>query len=1300
MWVEYEWGIPVPQSLSSLSGCQPINRRTMDRAVGWTSPPSRNMESIRESDGDSLGEMESSTSDPDSEFEAQFESGRQRKRPVPVPVSVPKQPLKKLRRRASVTPISSTSPSQGTPEQASLPGPVRIWKKAPAIRAEDIYAAIRSRKSATVTIVDEWIDSYKQDREAGLLVFVNFITQCCGCKGVVTREMFDKMQHAEIINVLTKDFSEESVHYPLSSLGPQWKRFRTGLCELMQVLVFSCQNSLLYDDYLFSSLLDLLTGLSDSQVRAFRHTSTLLAMKMISAVVQVGVSVATQLQTAQRRYDAESSKSPQDQATQRLEELQAAIKELLEHREDVRSLINAAMRGVFVHRYRDCVPDIRAVCIQELGLWLRTDPESFLKDGYLKYLGWTLFDKQSVVRLQCVRALQALYQERDFLGRLEFFTNRFKERMLTMVFDKEPDVAAEAVNLLLLIQQFSEEGLQEEECAHVYTLVFAAHRGLAAAAGCFLYHKLKTLVVREEQAKAMSPREAFFNVLITFFLQSECHDHGAYLVDSLWTVAGLELRDWETMTSLLLQDCEHGQGLSNQEEGALLELLLCTVRRAAQAVPPVGRVQGKRMLSMKDKKIQIQDKRRLSSHFMPLMPQLLAKYSADVDHVSLLLQIPLYFDLETYSSAKKLEKYLDLLLIQLCSVVEKHTDSSVLEACACLASALCSDAYTFSARADRAFSQLLDLLAECFNSYFDEVLQGTADEEDVYSASMALKRIAAFSSARDLKSCELFEPCMQLLKSGVESPIFEKELMVPALKYVSFQLMWDKVRVLSSTPTEAEVLRLKQAVRSFCSVSQRCLSSGQAEIRDQAFDLLCDLLLVYSARSVRSQPALQALALPPAAPLRSEMAAYLIDFIFTDDPQDVPPDADEEQEKKMMAALQNKRNLLAGYCKLVIYGVLDLSAATDVFKNYFKFYRDFGDIIKETLRRSRQISTVQSAKTVCLCLQQLFSEVVSTGSSKEELGRIRDLAKKLSLSFGIDLLRIRKALVCLHTDGIRFALRGHEEVPGQPPNLNFLEVLSEFSFKLIHEDRTQLVAFLKAQCPRAAPCWPLVRMYQRSLEGRASARPREEEEESQVEGEVEGEELTAYRRDSLRSHSTSSVAKRRRTSQQGTRTHASTPPTLETHTLHPSLLDLLSSPQRGAGLDSSSIHSNLPTPPFSSTVVAGIEGTRPTSEEEEEEEEEGVRSTPLSEEEFSSRPWMRKVRSKVRRPSSFSHPSPGPRQSPPDLEAHLTLLSLIEEDQSEEEPQIEEFDSSDPDSSYTLPSNRQTSSNVLDDLFD
>ncbi|CAB1337490.1 unnamed protein product, partial [Coregonus sp. 'balchen'] len=92
-------------------------------------------------------------------------------------------------------------------------------------------------------VVDEWLDSYKQDREAGLLELINFV---------------------------------DSVNYPLCSPGPQWRKFRAGVCEFVQVLVRSCQNSLLYDEYLFSALLALLTGLSDSQVRAFRHTSTLI----------------------------------------------------------------------------------------------------------------------------------------------------------------------------------------------------------------------------------------------------------------------------------------------------------------------------------------------------------------------------------------------------------------------------------------------------------------------------------------------------------------------------------------------------------------------------------------------------------------------------------------------------------------------------------------------------------------------------------------------------------------------------------------------------------------------------------------------------------------------------------------------------------------------------------------------------------------------------------------------------------------------------------------------------------------
>lgn len=57
--------------------------------------------------------------------------------------------------------------------------------------------------------------------------------------------------------------------------GPQWKKFRISFCDFIAVLVRQCQYSIIYDEYMMDTVISLLTGLSDSQVRAFRHTSTL-----------------------------------------------------------------------------------------------------------------------------------------------------------------------------------------------------------------------------------------------------------------------------------------------------------------------------------------------------------------------------------------------------------------------------------------------------------------------------------------------------------------------------------------------------------------------------------------------------------------------------------------------------------------------------------------------------------------------------------------------------------------------------------------------------------------------------------------------------------------------------------------------------------------------------------------------------------------------------------------------------------------------------------------------------------------
>ena len=80
---------------------------------------------------------------------------------------------------------------------------------------------------------------------------------------------------------------QDSGDYPLTIAGPQWKKFKSSFCEFIGVLVRQCQYSIIYDEYMMDTVISLLTGLSDSQVRAFRHTSTLAGETTTSLCVCV-----------------------------------------------------------------------------------------------------------------------------------------------------------------------------------------------------------------------------------------------------------------------------------------------------------------------------------------------------------------------------------------------------------------------------------------------------------------------------------------------------------------------------------------------------------------------------------------------------------------------------------------------------------------------------------------------------------------------------------------------------------------------------------------------------------------------------------------------------------------------------------------------------------------------------------------------------------------------------------------------------------------------------------------------------
>ncbi|XP_056597588.1 cohesin subunit SA-1a [Triplophysa dalaica] len=941
-----------------------------------------------------------------------------------------------------------------------------------------LFEVVKQGKSAMQSVVDDWIESYKQDRDLALLDLINFFIQCSGCKGTVRIEMFRNMQNAEIIRKMTEEFDEDSGDYPLTISGPLWKKFRYNFCEFIGVLIRQCQYSIIYDEYMMDTVISLLTGLSDSQVRAFRHTSTLAAMKLMTALVNVALNLSIHQDNTQRQYEAERNKMSGKRATEKLELLLQKRKELQENQDEIENMMNSIFKGIFVHRYRDAIAEIRAICIEEIGVWMKMYSDAFLNDSYLKYVGWTLHDRQGEVRLKCLKALQNLYTNRELYPKLELFTNRFKDRIVSMTLDKEYDVAVEAIRLVTLILQGSEDALSNEDCENVYHLVYSAHRPVAVAAGEFLHRKLFSRhdpQAEEALAKRRgrsSPNGNLIRMLVLFFLESELHEHAAYLVDSLWESSQELLKDWECMTELLLEEPVQGEEvLSDRQENALIELTVCTIRQAAEAHPPVGRGTGKRVLTAKERKTQIDDKNKLTEHFIMALPMILSKYQTDAEKVANLLQIPTFFDLDVYS-AGRMEKHLDGLLKQIKIVVEKHIDTEVLEACSKTYSILCSEEYTIMNRVDIARSQLIDELVDRFNHSVEELLQAgeEADDDDIYNVLSTVKRLTAFHNAHDLTRWDLFGNCYRLLRTGIEQGSMPEQIAVQALQCSHYSILWQLVKITEGSPSKDDLLAQRRVVKSFLAVCQQCLSNVNTPVKEQAFMLLCDLLMIFSHQlTTGSREGLQPLVFNPDTTLQNELLNFVLDHVFIDqDEENQSIEGDEEDEANKIEALHKRRNLLASFSKLIIYDIVDMPAAADIFKHYMKYYNDYGDIIKETLSKTRQTDKILCAKTLILSLQQLFNELIqdqgpNLDRTSSHVSGIKELARRFALTFGLDQIKTREAVATLHKDGIEFAFKYQNpkgpEYP--PPNLAFLEVLCEFSSKLLRQDKKTVHSYLE-----------------------------------------------------------------------------------------------------------------------------------------------------------------------------------------------------------------------------------------------
>ncbi|NXM02767.1 STAG2 protein, partial [Tyrannus savana] len=973
------------------------------------------------------------------------------------------------------------------------------------VEAVTLFEVVSMGKQAMQSVVDDWVEAYKQDRNVALLDLINFFIQCSGCQGMVTAEMFQSLHKKDVMRKMTETFDKDNEDYPLIRTGPYWKKFKANFCEFIAVLVQQCQCSILYDSYLMDTVISLLTGLADSMVRAFRHTSTLAAMKLLTAVVSVHLNLDVNKHNAQRLYDVEKQRISGKRTSYRLDQLERKRKEYEHKLLEVQNMMNAIFKGTFLNRYRDVIPEIRATCIEEIGSWIKTYPDAFLNDSYLKYVGWMLYDKQAEVRLKCLLGLQGIYSRKELVSRMDLFTSRFKDRIVSMPLDKDHEVAVQAMKLLMLMSQNCEDVLSAEDCEMLYQFVYTTHRPLAVAAGEFLY---KRLLIREGDEEVQPKGGRKFGAstdqlkrLIHFFLESELHKHVAYLIDSLWDWAGKFLKDWECMTTLLLKNAEEdGEALSDAQESALIEIILATVREAAEGHPPVGRGAAKKILSVKEKKIQLEDCTKITEHFIMVLPQLLAKYSTDAQKVANLLQIPQYYDLDVYSTGHQ-EKHLDALLREVKDIVAKHSDMSVLEASSRTYYILCSEEIAIYSQVDCARTQLIDELTEQLSQLLDCFWRKEGgfcmDAGAISRMNSALRRVAAFHNAHDLTKWNLYDKTLRFLVFEMEHGSLPVLIILPALQCTYFSLLW-QLSALSENSTKETLFPLRRELRRFSQICTCFLQHKEKDVREKAFMILCDWLLILSHQdSNNNEEAIGLLGYLPNASLQEKLFLFIREHVFVDEEEE-RKDLTEEEEKKdescKLDDLHKKRSLLAAYCKLIVYNVVEMTAAAEIYKYYVKTYNDFGDIIKEMLSKMRHNNKMQSAKTLILCLQQLFqthaeSQDSSSGVdfSSASFANIKELARRFSLTFGWDQVKSRESIAMIHKEGIEFAFQGATGVDGKclPPNLGFLLIISEFSNKLLKPDKRLVYTYLQRYIAEPLPCrgeeWQPLVCYRNSL---------------------------------------------------------------------------------------------------------------------------------------------------------------------------------------------------------------------------
>ncbi|XP_076919511.1 sister-chromatid cohesion protein 3-like [Bidens hawaiensis] len=830
--------------------------------------------------------------------------------------------------------VRRRKPSKHRAAEAAAAAPV-------VIGFENLIEVVKSNGKHIPQVVKAWVEQYEKDPKPAMVELLAMLFEICGAKYRIQGEFLDETNVDDVVVALVNLAAQGNVEDHQSSKKKEFRSFKENLVSFWDNLVSECQNVPLFDQVLFDKCMDYVIALSCTPPRVFRQVASLVGLQLVTSFIGVAKILGAQRQTTQRQLTAEKKKNSEgphvDQLNKRLSETHEKITMIEE-------MMRKIFTGLFMHRYRDIDPDIRMSCIQSLGAWIVSYPSLFLQDLYLKYLGWTLNDKNAGVRKASVLALQNLYDVDDNVPSLGLFTERFYKRMLDLADDIDISVAVCAISLVK--QLLRHQLVPDDDLGSLYDLLIDDPPEIRRAIGALVYDHVIAQKFNSSQPRSSGDEGDTSQIHLLRMLQilrefSTDQVLSLYVIDDIWEFMDA-MKDWKHITSMLLDENPSTIDLTDDDATNLARLFCASVKKAVgeKIVPAADH---RKQNHTKAQREVIQNSRKeITVSMMKNYPQLMRKYMADKTKVPSLLEIITHMDLELYSLKSQEQKFKTLLQL-IKDTFFKHGDKDALRSCV----------KAISYCANRSQGELQDYAQNKLKELEDELIsklkaaiKEVADGDDEYLLLVNTKRLHELQLDRPVPIESLYDDIIMVLKNFRN---IDDEVTSFLLLNMYMHVNWCLYSVMNGTDISEASLSslifkrdaLFDQLEHFLQISLEAHGKGVSRtLACRVCAILAELWVLFRKSAYNSSKA-ESLGYSP------DISRIKKFWMLCEQQLDISDETDDEDANKEYVEESNRDTIMIAATKLVATGaVANDDLAPDIISHYTMHGASAAEVVK------------------------------------------------------------------------------------------------------------------------------------------------------------------------------------------------------------------------------------------------------------------------------------------------------------------------------------------------------------------